>query len=209
MTTILQAKTLSLYDLEQNFHLTPAASVPEPSLWDTSMSELAESDIPALAHIADNYNNQVRYLPLSEELVKMVVLSPLLDLAGLYNRNFRLSTEEPVEILLQEDGELIRGRIDVLVVQGQFWILAIESKRVQLDVMTALPQLLVYLLNSPQQQSAPLGLLTNGREFVFTQILPTAPDAPQYTCSDALAINRPTEFQIVLKTLRAIALLNT
>ncbi|NEQ95689.1 MAG: type I restriction endonuclease subunit R [Cyanothece sp. SIO2G6] len=205
MTTILQAKTLSLYDLEQKFHLTPATSVPQPSIWGTVMPDLAASDLSALVHIADNYNNQARYLPLSEELVKMVVLSPLLDLAGFYSRHFRLSTEESVEIALQEEDELIKGRIDVLIVQDQFWVLAIESKRVQLDVMAALPQLLVYLLNSPAQQPEPLGLLTNGREFVFTQILPTAVDAPQYTCSDAFAINRSTDFQTVLKTLRAIA----
>jgi hypothetical protein len=37
----------------------------------------------------------------------------------------------------------------VLIVQEHLWILAIESKRVQLDVMAALPQLLVYLLTSP------------------------------------------------------------
>jgi hypothetical protein len=101
--------------------------------------------------------------------------------------------------------ELIKRRIDVLIVQGQFWVLAIESKRVQLDVMAALPQLLVYLLNSPARQPEPLGLLTNGREFVFAQILSTPHEVPQYTCSDALAINHASDIQTVLRTLQASA----
>lgn len=155
MATTIQAKTLSLYELEQKFNLELADPEQMFLLWDHGQSPLSEREIQTLAHITSNYNNQVRYLPLSEELVKMVVLSPLLDLAGFYGRNFRLVTEDPVEILLQEEEELIKGRIDVLIVQGQLWILAIESKRVQLDVMAALPQLLFYLLNSPGHPAMP------------------------------------------------------
>jgi hypothetical protein len=179
------------------------ASVP----WNLERSALSETEIQALAHITTNYNNQVRYLPLSEELVKMVVLSPLLDLAGFYGRNFRLITEEPIEILLQDEDELIKGRIDVLVVQEQLWILAIESKRVQLDVMAALPQLLFYLLNSPTQQPHTFGLMTNGREFVFAQMFKAEASSPHYCCSDAFSINRPHEFQHVLSILKHLTAL--
>ena len=210
MTTTIQAKNLSLYELEQTFNLTQADPIQFESLlgspmWVGDLPTLSSTDSNALTHITSNYNNQVRYLPLSEALVKMVVISPLLDLAGFYGRNFRLITEEPVEILLKEDDEIIKGRIDVLIVQGQFWILAIESKRVQLDVMAALPQLLVYLLDSPLQQPDSRGLITNGREFVFAQLLRSAPDSPKYMCSDTFSINRPQEFQTVLSVLRSIA----
>lgn len=206
MTTI-QAKTLSLYELEQKFNLRLAAPDQVPLPWNPGQSPLSEQEIQTLAHITDNYNNQMRYLPLSEELVKMVVLSPLLDLVGFYGRNFRLVTEEPVEILLQEEDELIKGRIDVLIVQEQLWILAVESNRAQLDVIAALPQLLFYLLNSPAQQSDPLGLITNGREFVFAQVLKAEPEPPRYTCSDAFSINRPQEFQSVLGILKHLTTL--
>lgn len=207
MTTTIQAKALSLYELEQKFNLTLAA--PEQVLlpWKQEPFQLSETEIQALAHITSNYTNQIRYLPLSEALVKMVVLSPLLDLAGFYGRSFRLVTEEPVEILLKEEDELIKGRIDVLIVQERLWILAIESKRVQLDVMAALPQLLFYLLNSPTQQPYPLGLITNGREFVFAQVLKAGASSPQYSCSDAFSINRPQEFQSVLSILKHLTTL--
>lgn len=207
MTATIQAKALSLYELEQKFNLTLAAPDQSSLPWQQEPFRLSETEIQALAHITTNYNNQVRYPSLSEELVKMVVLSPLLDLVGFYGRNFRLVTEEPVEILLQEEDELIKGRIDVLIVQEQLWILAIESKRVQLDVMVALPQLLFYLLNSPSQQPRPLGLMTNGREFVFAQVLKAEASSPQYTCSDAFSINRPQEFQSVLSILKHLTTL--
>ena len=208
MTTTIQAKTLSLYELEQKFNLTLAVTEPASAPWKQEQSQLTQLEEQVLAHITSNYNNQMRYFPFSEELVKMVVLSPLLDLAGFYGRNFRLVTEEPVEILLQEQDELIKGRIDVLIVQERFWILAIESKRVQLDVMVALPQLLFYLLNSPANSPVhpfkPLGLMTNGREFVFAQVLKAEPNPPQYICSDAFSINRPQEFQSVLNSLKRL-----
>ncbi len=206
MTITIQAKTLSLYELEQKFNLTLAAIDQVSVPWKPDQCQLTEPEEQALAHITANYNNQIRYLPFSEELVKMVVLSPLLDLAGFYGRNFRLVTEEPVEMLLQEQDELIKGRIHVLIVQEQLWVLAIESKRVQLDVMAALPQLLFYLLNSPAEQPKPLGLMTNGREFVFAQVM-REPDPPQYICSDAFSINRPQEFQSVLKLLKHLTTL--
>jgi hypothetical protein len=206
MATTVPATSLSLYDLEQKFQLTLTSVAQETWIWTQCTPDfLSSTERQALERIVMNYNNQVRYLPLSEELVKMVVLSPLLDLAGFYSHKFRLVTEDPVEIVLQEEGEMLRGRIDVLIVQDQFWVLAIESKWMQLDVMAALPQLLVYLLSSPPQAVEPLGLLTNGREFVFAQVVRSPSQAPQYTWSDALAINRPQELQRVLATLRTIA----
>ena len=207
ITTTIQAKTLSLYELEQKFNLTLAVTDQASAPWNQEQSQLTQLEKKVLAHITSNYNNQIRYFPFSEELVKMVVLSPLLNLAGFYGRNFRLATEEPVEILLQEQDEPIKGRIDVLIVQERFWILAIESKRVQLDVMAALPQLLFYLLNSPVHQPNLLGLMTNGREFVFAQVLKAESNSPQYICSDAFSINRPQEFQSVLNILKHLATL--
>jgi len=64
-----------------------------------------------------------------ENTVKMVVLSPLLDLAGFYQRPFRISTEKQLEILSEDEGTIVKGKIDVLVLQEQFWILVIEAKR--------------------------------------------------------------------------------
>lgn len=63
------------------------------------------------------------------DAIKLVILAPLLDLAKFYRPPFRIITEEFIEISTEDKGEIIRGRIDVLILQQQLWILVIESKR--------------------------------------------------------------------------------
>ncbi|MBD1847913.1 hypothetical protein H6F89_31950 [Cyanobacteria bacterium FACHB-63] len=102
-----------------------------------------------------------------EEAVKMVVLSPLLDLVGFYQPPFRIQPEKAieVEVIDPEEGVMIRGEIDVLVVSGQLWVLAIESKMSAFSLNVALPQALSYMLANPSQPC--YGLILNGSDFVF------------------------------------------
>ena len=122
---------------------------------------------------------------MSEEAVKMVVLSPLLDLAGFYQPPFAIETETPTKISAEDEGIIVKGNIDVLVIQRQLWILVIESKATKFDVMTALPQALAYMLDDPKREllcssddCPTFVLLVNGREFVFVKL--TKQDKPQY-----------------------------
>jgi len=74
-------------------------------------------------------------------------------------------------ISAEDDGVIVKGNIDVLVVQKQFWILVIESKSTKFDVMTALPQALAYMLDDSKRDQSTFGLLVNGREFVFVKLM--------------------------------------
>lgn len=65
----------------------------------------------------------------SEDTVKMVILSKLLDLAEFYDPPFRFCTEISIEIAIEDKDEILRGRIDALVIQQQLWIIFIKSKR--------------------------------------------------------------------------------
>lgn len=47
----------------------------------------------------------------------MVVLSPLLHLAGFYQPPFAIETETSIEIAAEDEGEIVKGNIDVLLVQ--------------------------------------------------------------------------------------------
>ncbi|WP_260446161.1 MULTISPECIES: hypothetical protein [unclassified Nostoc] len=63
------------------------------------------------------------------------MLSPLLELAGFYQAPYRFKTEVSVDIVAQGDNdEILRGRIDVLVLQGKLWIVLIESKKTTFDL---------------------------------------------------------------------------
>ncbi|MEL6381694.1 MAG: type I restriction endonuclease subunit R, partial [Cyanobacteria bacterium J06626_18] len=138
----------------------------------------------------------------SEEAVKMVILSPLLDLAGFYQAPFSIQTEESVEITAQDEETIVRGTIDVLVVQQQLWVLVIESKSTRFDVLTALPQALAYMLKTPNEVRPTYGLLVNGREFVFVKLIqePT----PTYARSFALSLDREDELEKVLGILKKV-----
>jgi hypothetical protein len=121
-----------------------------------------------------------------EEAVKMVVLSPLLDLAGFYQLTFEIETETSVEISAEDESFIVKGNIDVLVIQKPFWLLVIESKSSKFDVMTALPQALAYMLDRPNAVQPTFGLLINGREFVFVKLIQQ--EHPWYARSYALSI---------------------
>ncbi|EAW37704.1 type I restriction endonuclease [Lyngbya sp. PCC 8106] len=124
-------------------------------------------------------------------------------MAGFYQPPFSIKTESSIEITGEDEGIILRGKIDVLVIKNRLWVLVIESKSTKFDVMEALPQALVYLLNSPNIAQPTFGFLVNGREFVFVKLVKTEP--PQYGRSYALSIERENELEQVLATLKKIS----
>jgi hypothetical protein len=206
MSRTIPARNISLYDLESRFNLT---AIEDPTFFlalQHELPEISESEQQTLSRIRKNFLNLNKRQPLLEDLVKMGVVSPLLDLAGFYEQNFTLKSEAEVEMVLEDEGEVIRGSIDILIVKERFWIMVIESKRTQIDVVSALPQTLFYLLNTPDSDQPTFGLVTNGREFVFIQFA-KGDRTSQYTRSDALSIERELEFQAVFSILKHLAFL--
>lgn len=201
MTLISQAKDISLDELHSEFNLQPVPSQGFFDEWRQDLPVLSEFERSQLARLQQNYAN-LSGRNFSEEAVKMVVLSPLLDLAELYRAPFRLYTEESVEITSEDEGRILKGKIDVLVIRQQLWVLTIESKSTRFDVLTALPQALTYMLSAPDRDKPAYGLLVNGREFVFVKLVhePT----PTYARSFALSIERDNDLEQVLSILKTI-----
>jgi hypothetical protein len=205
MVKTLQAKNLSLYDLEKKFNLTLAEEEQFFTEWREDLPAITESEKQSLDRIKANYLNLNRRRPMLEDMVKMVVLSPLLDLAEFYSRDFDIQTEAEVEIFLEDEDEIIKGYIDVLTLKDDLWVLVIESKRTQVDVMSALSQLLFYMLNNPNLVKEVFGLMTNGREFVFIKL--TQQETPKYAYSKAFDIQtRENELYSVLSILKRLGL---
>lgn len=202
MVQTIQARDISLYDLEEKFGLQ---LITEPNLFpevSENLLPLTDGEKDFLARVRSNYFNLTKRRPMSEEAVKMVVLSPLLDLAGFYQHPFEIETETSIEITGEDTGVLVKGNIDVLVIQKEFWILVIESKSTKFDVTSAIPQTLAYLLDSPQTQQTTYGLILNGREFVFLKLVKQK--LSQYTRSYALSIEHLEELHQVLSILKQI-----
>lgn len=51
--------------------------------------------------------------------------------------------------MLDDGEEILRGRIDVLVLQNQLWVMVLESKKTTLSVWAAVPQALAYMMANP------------------------------------------------------------
>lgn len=202
MVQTIQAQDLSLEELQEHFGLqltTDSQFFPD---WQDNLPSLTDQEKRSLERVRSNYFNLVNRRPLLEEGVKMVVLSPLLDLAGFFQPPFSIRTETSVEIAAEDNGVIVRGRIDVLVVRQRLWILVIESKSTKFDVMAALPQALAYMLDGSKSDKPRFGFLVNGREFVFVKLQPA--DVPIYGRSYALSIDRENELEQVLAALKAI-----
>jgi len=112
-------------------------------------------------------------------------------------------TEAPITIALEDEGEILRGRIDVLVLQDQFWVLVVESKEAGFSLKNAIAQSLTYLAATPQPEKPAFGFLTNGWEFLFVKLeLPIA----QYALSDLLTLQRrENDLYAVASTLKALS----
>lgn len=133
MVQTLKASKVNLGDLREQFGLTLSN---DPLFFPEWQSALGSKDVitaaehEALKRVKSNFQNLVEAPPLLEGAVKMVVLSPLLDLAGFYQPPFRIKTEATISISSpdEEEGVLIKGEIDVLVIMEALWMLVIESK---------------------------------------------------------------------------------
>jgi predicted type IV restriction endonuclease len=105
-----------------------------------------------------------------ENLVNMVVLSPLLSCAGFYHAPFFVRAEESIAISIEDRDQVIKGQIDLLVVQDALWVVVIEAKHSAFNVMVALPQVLTYM--SANQGDRPVfGMITNGSDFHFVKLV--------------------------------------
>ncbi|NJM19546.1 MAG: restriction endonuclease subunit R [Richelia sp. RM2_1_2] len=219
MPKIIQPQDITLADLKERFSLQKST---DESFFDECLEylpELTDLEKQYLERVKTNYISLVENSPLLEEAVKLVILSPLLDLAGFYRSPFQIATEEPIEIseeIAITDGEenngiqkeIIKGRIDVLVLYKQFWLLVIESKITNFSLQKAIPQALTYMLSSPNLIQNPqkniYGFVTNGEDFQFLKLV-IIDNKPVYALSERLTLyKRENELYNVLILLKKL-----
>jgi hypothetical protein len=141
--------------------------------WLEQLPELTDTEQQRVEQVRRNYLYQVEDGVLLEETVKMVVLSPLLELAGFYQAPYKFRAEVSVAIEVADSEEILRGRIDALVLQEKLWIVLIESKKTAFDLELAVPQALAYMsaqksVSEPIQRDRALyGMVTNGSSHLF------------------------------------------
>jgi predicted type IV restriction endonuclease len=198
----IQASKVTLGLLERQFGLSLTDDVQAFPEWQVA-GELEPEALRALDRVKRNYTYLLKEPPVLEETVKLVVLSPLLDLAGFYQPPFRMRTEESVVVASQdEDGTEIRGAIDAIVLLEKIWVVVIEAKMSDFSLTKALPQTLSYMLASPNVVT--YGLVTNGSEFMFLKLV-RGDGTAQYATSRVASLLAPgNELAIVLQGLQGL-----
>ena len=167
MIQAIAAKDVTLRELKQNFGIQMSQDPAFFSEWLDGFATLSKEDRHLLDRVKDNFLALMEDPPMLENTVKMVVLAPLLDLAGFYHKPFRIETETSVALEMKDEGTVIRGRIDVLILKNRLWLLVIESKRSDFAVTRAIPQALAYMLSNSEMVKPTFGMITNGNEFLF------------------------------------------
>lgn len=187
MVQVIQASELTLREVETKFCLEESQDASFFREWEENLPELTDVEKQRLDEIKANFLYLSKY-PMSEEVVKLVMISPLLAMAGFYSSPFRIRTENPIKISLEENDEEVRGRIDIIVLQEKLWVLVIESKEAGFSLKEAIPQALTYMMATPTPELPAFSLVTNGSEFRFIKLL--VKPAPKYAFSDLLTLQR-------------------
>jgi predicted type IV restriction endonuclease len=203
MVQTIPAAEVTLRELKQAFGLQPAQDPNFFVEWSETHAALSESEQQLLDHVKANFTELMEDPTMLENSVKMVVLAPLLDLAGFYHKPFRIETETSIDVELEDEERVIRGRIDVLVLKNRLWLLVIESKRSDFAVTRAVPQALAYMLGNPETVQPTFGMITNGNEFLFLKA--TRQPTADYANSRLFSLVNPNnELYAVLQILKRL-----
>ena len=171
----LQAKNLTLNEVHQLLNLQP--SLQHVRFTDVlNLPDLTEWEMAEMAQIRIDFQAYWQAGKVLEGQVQLLVLAPLLRLAGYYRSPIQLSLEQAIaEIMLDDEDTKITGRLDLLAARRDavtpLWVLVVESKNSQVDALNGLPQLLTYASQSLTSQESVWGLATNGFSYYFVRLI--------------------------------------
>jgi hypothetical protein len=171
MVQTLQARSVNIRDLIDQFGLQMVRDRHFFTEWQKDLPELTDQEKQLLDKVRDGFFNLMQYPPYLEKSVQISILSPLLLLADFFLHPFQIKTEQSTEIVSEDEGVIIRGQLDLIVLKEQFWVLVIESKGFAYSSESGLAQLLFYMLANPEIEKPGFGLLMNGFDFRFIKLL--------------------------------------
>lgn len=158
----------SLSEVESRFGIRRNSDADFFGEWQAGLPELSAEDRSALARMGARLAYHRGAGELLEGAVMLLAVSPLLEVAGLYDPPFRMRAEAAVELAIDDGEELLRGRIDVLILQGALWVLVVEAKKA-ISARSALPQALAYMMTGTGELPR-FGMVTNGDDVVFVKL---------------------------------------
>jgi hypothetical protein len=203
MSQAIRASDISLNHLETQFDLQLALDDQFFSEWQTDLLEITDLDKQVMDQVKASYFNLVKYPPLLEDTVKMAVLGPVLNFAGFYLYPLHTKSEYSIKVSNRDGDVIVEGKIDVLVLKDQFWIMVIESKQAVFSIEAGLAQILAYMLANKNQEKPCFGMITTGGSFVFIKLVKG--NTPEYALSRVFELRNPgNELYTVLSILKRL-----
>jgi hypothetical protein len=203
MVQIIQTQDIDLRYLIENYRLQRVEDNQFFPEWQEDLPDLSDSDKQQLDKVKAGYLNLLNYPPLLEDVVRMAVLDPILFIGNFYLAPFYVKSEQSIDIVEEDDGVIIRGRIDTLVLKNQLWVMVIESKRASYSIEAGLAQMLAYMLGNPNPEKPSYGMITSGGTFIFVKCVQE--NYPKYATSNLLATRNPGDLYSVLKILKRLS----
>lgn len=203
MTETLQARNVNIRDLIDQFGLQWVRDRQFFPEWQENLPELTEQEKQFLDKVREGFFNMMQYPPYLEKAVQISVLSPLLFLADFFLPPFHIRAEQSTEIVSEDDGVIIRGQLDLIVLKERLWVLVVESKEFSYGPQAGLAQLLSYMLANPEPEKPSFGMLTSGASFSFIKLLKG--NLPQYGISKQFdLLNDGNELYPVLQIMKRL-----
>ncbi|PSB51705.1 restriction endonuclease subunit R [filamentous cyanobacterium Phorm 6] len=203
MVQTIQAKNVTLEELQTLFGLQLVRDEDFFREWQDELPEITDFQTRQLDQIKAGYFNLLEHPPLLEKTISLSIVSPLLFTGEFYLQPFYIKPEKSVEISEEDEGVIIKGSLDTLVLKEQFWLMVIESKRVSFSIEAGLAQILAYLLGNPNPEKPSYGMIATGGSFMFVKLVNG--ESPRYGTSDLFGIsNRTNNLHDVLRILKRL-----
>ncbi len=200
---ILQARQVDIRDLIDNFGLQLVEDLNFFQEWQTELPDISDADKQFLDKVKAGYINLINYPPLPEKAIQVAVLGPLLFLADFFLPPFHIKAEHSIALETEDDGVIVRGQLDILLLKENFWALVIESKKATYSFEAGLAQLLTYMLANPNTEKPGFGLIAAGGGFVFVKLVRAS--VPTYGISRIFETRNPgNDLYDVLRILKRI-----
>jgi hypothetical protein len=152
MVLTIQASLIPIDELEQQFGLIEVEDTQFFPEWQNNLPELSDIEKQMLDKLKRGYFNFLKHPPLLENAIRMAIIAPLLFLADFYLFPFHIKAEKSVDISTEDQGLIVEGRLDVLVLKQHLWVAVIESKRAAYSIEAGLSQMLAYMLANPHPE---------------------------------------------------------
>lgn len=208
MTQTKQAKDIDLRYLINNYGVQLVLDDQFFREWQDDLPEITDLDKQLLDKVKAGYFNLLNYPPLLEIVVRIAMIDPILFIGDFCLKPFYIKAEEQIDITDEDEGVIIKGKIDTLVLKDQLWAMIIESKQAEYSIEKGLAQLLAYMLGNPYPDRPSFGMITTGGSFIFIKLVKG--EVIEYGTSKMFEVRNPgNELYDVLRILKHLTQIAT